>query len=358
MNNIRDAIKNLHPAYFAMVMSTGIISIAFKGLGFDLIFRILSVINIITYVILSSMLIARFIFFTGHFHEDLKNPKRSFGFLTFVVGTSTVGVQFLMLEFIGVAKVLWFIAFISWFLFMYSIYMYFITRTSEPIENTISGATLLTTVSTQSIAVLGSVLAIHFGTYSNIVLFISWISWATGFILYIIIIILVTFRLLFRSFKPKDWSGPYWICMGAVAITTLAGSNLVMNMSNYPALNALSSATMVITFLAWAIGTWWIPIQIFMDIWKFTQINISHKVPGWIKIFPWLRLGFGSKDSHFYEPLSWGRVFPMGMYTACTIALSKASNFEFLFLIPKYCVWFALIVWILTFIGTMRSVLR
>lgn len=158
--------------------------------------------------------------------------------------------------------------------------------------------------------------------------------------------------------EPKDWTGPYWITMGAVAITTLAGSNLVMNMSIYPALNALAPATLVITFLAWAIGTSWIPFLIYMDIWKFTKIDISDKAPGWIRIFPWSRLGFGGKNYHFYEPLSWGRVFPLGMYTACTIALSNAGNFEFLFLIPKYWGWFALIVWTLTFIGMMRSVLR
>ncbi|MDP7246473.1 MAG: tellurite resistance/C4-dicarboxylate transporter family protein, partial [Planctomycetota bacterium] len=186
----------------------------------------------------------------------------------------------------------------------------------------------------------------------------SWIFWAMGFILYLIVITLVTYRLLFRKMEPKDWTGPYWICMGAVAITTLAGSNLVMNISDYPIMAALSSTTLVITFLAWAIGLWWIPIQIFMDIWSLTKVNISGKAPSWIKIFPWLRLGFGSKNYHFYEPLAWGRVFPMGMYTACTIALYKASDFEFLFLIPKYWGWFALIVWTLTFIGTMRSVLK
>jgi tellurite resistance protein TehA-like permease len=288
----------------------------------------------------------------------LKNPKRSFGFLTFVVGTATLGVQFLMVEFIGIGKALWFIAFFGWFIFMYSIFMYFINLTAEPVENSISGTTLLTTLSTQSIAVLGSLLVKHFGISSNIVLFISWIYWSAGFVLYIIVIILVTYRLFFRVMKPKDWTDPYWICMGAVAITTLAGANLVMNMNTFPTLNALSSSTVVITFLAWAIGTWWIPIKIFMDIWKFVQVNISNKVPSWIKIFLWLRLGFVGKNYHFYEPMSWGRVFPIGMYTARTITLSKASKFEFLFLIPKYWGWLALTVWFLTFIGTIWSLLK
>ncbi len=358
MMNIKENIENLHPAYFAMVMSTGIVSIAFKELGFGFIFLTLFFINLITYVILFPMLIARIIFFSGKFLKDLKNPMRSVGFFTFVVGTNTLGVQFFLLGFVDIAKVLWLIGLFSWLLCIYAIYLYFIVISAKTIENTISGATLLTTVSTQSVAVLGSLLAIHFEIYSHLVIFLSWMFWALGFVLYIIVIVFVTYRLLFRVMEPKDWTGPYWICMGAAAITTLAGSNVVMNMKIYPALDTLRTATLALVFLCWAIGTWWIPIQIVMDIWKFNKINIDNKAPGWIKTFPWLRLGFGGKKYHFYEPPSWGRVFPMGMYTACTIALSRASNFEFLFSIPMYWGWLALFVWALTFIGTMRAVLK
>ncbi len=358
MNNLKEAIKTLHPGYFAMVMSTGIVSIAFKGLGFDLIFKALFFINVATYLVLLCMLVARIVVFTGDFLDDLRHPMRGFGFLTFVVGTNTLGVQFLLLSYIDVAKVLWISAFVCWFLFMYSIYMCLITLASEPIEKAISGATLLTIVSNQSVAVLGSKLASSFGAYSEIVFLTSWIFWAMGFILYLIVITLVTYRLLFRKMEPKDWTGPYWICMGAVAITTLAGSNLVINMDAQPIMEGLSSATLVITFLAWAIGLWWIPIQIFMDIWSLKKVNISDKAPMWIKVFPWLRLGLGGAESHFYNPLAWGRVFPMGMFTACTIALSAASGMKGLFVIPKYWGWFALLVWTLTFIGAMRSVLK
>ncbi len=46
---IRNGIKNFHPAYFAMVMATGIVSVAFEAMVFPGIAEILFVLNLIFY---------------------------------------------------------------------------------------------------------------------------------------------------------------------------------------------------------------------------------------------------------------------------------------------------------------------
>ena len=78
---ISNSIKGLHPAYFAMVMSTGIISVAAKLLGFTGIACVLLYINIIAYAILLPMLILRVFMFWDCLYKDLSNPKLSFVFL-------------------------------------------------------------------------------------------------------------------------------------------------------------------------------------------------------------------------------------------------------------------------------------
>ncbi|WP_407313593.1 tellurite resistance/C4-dicarboxylate transporter family protein [Desulfosporosinus sp. SB140] len=352
---MREYIRNLHPASFAAVMATGIISIAFKGLGHDFIAMPLLVINIVLYPTLFCLLAVRALFYPTALLNDLKHPKKGFALLTFVVGTNTFGMQLISFNFTGLSKVLWFIGLVFWLFLVYFIIVNLIAFRNEPIVNVVDGATLLTIVSTQSIALLGSTLAGTFGIHSETVLFFAWSLWALGFILYLVFITLVIYRLVFHPLYPKDWTGPFWICMGAAAITTLTGATILSKLTMSANWKDLIPFTQGITLMAWSIGTWWIPILLLMDVWKFIHLDILDKVPGWIKIFPWLRIGFGTK-LNVYEIPSWGRVFPLGMYTVCTMALIKITNFAFLTPIPKYWGWFALTIWMLTFIGALRSI--
>lgn len=55
---------------------------------------------------------------------------------------------------------------------------------------------------------------------------------------------------------------------------------------------------------------------------------------------------------------TWGRVFPMGMYTACTVNLAGVGTFTALGIVPEYWGWFALLVWFLTILEMVRVVGR
>ncbi len=57
-----------------------------------------------------------------------------------------------------------------------------------------------------------------------------------------------------------------------------------------------------------------------------------------------------------YDPLYWGAVFPLGMYTASTYRMAEAMNMNFLNQIPEYFIYIALAAWSLAFIGFLRSV--
>ena len=80
-NFVSNTIKTLHPAYPAMVMSTGIISIAAKLLGFMNIAQALLYINIIAYVVILTLLILRVMMYWSNLYTDLTNPVLSLVFL-------------------------------------------------------------------------------------------------------------------------------------------------------------------------------------------------------------------------------------------------------------------------------------
>lgn len=230
MNVMSNTIKGLHPAYFAMVMSTGIISVAAKLLGFTGIAYALFYINIIAYAILLPILVLRVIFYWDCLYKDLSNPKLSFVFFTIVAGTNVLGAQFVsVVNQPEIAKIFWYFGIFLWTVISLSTFSILFLECTEGIEKVVHGGWLIATVGTQSVAVLGAILAPQFEGYGTFVMFTSFVWWMIGAFLYMILITLLFYRLVFFKFTPEAFIPPYWINMGALAITTLAGSVLCLS---------------------------------------------------------------------------------------------------------------------------------
>ena len=55
-----------------------------------------------------------------------------------------------------------------------------------------------------------------------------------------------------------------------------------------------------------------------------------------------------------YDPLYWGAVFPLGMYTSCTFQMAQAMHLDFLLTIPRFF-YLALGAWSAAFMGFCRQ---
>ncbi|MHC4454783.1 MAG: tellurite resistance/C4-dicarboxylate transporter family protein, partial [Planctomycetota bacterium] len=210
-------------------------------------------------------------------------------------------------------------------------------KCEEGPESVIHGGWLIATVGTQSVAVLGAALASKFVSCSNFVLFSSIVWWMIGAFLYVILITLLFYRLVFFKLAPEALIPPYWINMGAIAITTLAGSIICLNI---PKIGGVYTDFLTFikgfTLFFWSFGTWWIPLLIILGIWKFVVRKQQFK----------------------YTPLDWGMVFPLGMYTACTYKLSQAIGIPFVANISKYFIYLAYIAWTIIFVSMLISIFK
>ncbi len=325
-------LARLSPAYFGMVMATGIVSLAAHLLGWTVLAAGLFWLNLAAYAVLWVLTLLRAVLYPRRFFGDMIDHLRGPGFFTTVAATGVLGSQVLVLH--GdrnSAMVLWIAAVVLWVLLMYTILTGLTVKEEKPtLRDGISGAWLLAVVATQSIAVLAALLAPHLGAPYRLELnFLALSMWLWGGMLYIWMMSLIFYRYTFFPLAPGDLAPPYWINMGAMAISTLAGSLLIVNVNDAPFLQSLLPFIKGFTVFYWATGTWWIPMLLILGVWRHL-----------VRRFP-LR----------YDPLYWGAVFPLGMYAACTHELVLAMHFDFLIWLPQLFFWIALAAWTLAFVG-------
>jgi len=334
-NFILRAAADLFPGYFALVMATGIISIACFFLEMKTISLVLLVINVVAYFILWFFLLLRLVLFFPRIRADINDHLRGPGFFTVVAGTCVLGSQVvIVLSHYRVAGVLWFSALLLWLIIMYAFLTAMTVRENKPsIESGLNGSWLLAVVATQSISVLGTLLVARWSAYREALLFFTLCMFLLGCMLYVLLITLIFYRFTFINFAPTQLNPPYWINMGAVAITTLAGARLILAAPGWSLLGDVLPFIKGFTLFFWAAGTWWIPLLFILGFWRHVY-----------KRFP-LR----------YDPQYWGMVFPLGMYTVCTFQLAKALNFPRLLVIPRYFIYLALVGWLLAMVGLLHS---
>ena len=326
----------MSPANFGMVMATGIVSIGAHMLGHQALALGLFALNAALYALMWCLYLARLLFFPQRFFADLLGHLRGPAFFTSVAATNVLGSQCLLLMGWDTAGlVLWATGLALWLLLTYTIFTALtIKEDKPPLDRGISGGWLLAVVATQSVAVLSALLATHIAQPYRLELnFFALSMWLWGGMLYIWMMSLIFYRYTFFRFAPSDLAPPYWINMGAMAISTLAGSLLIVNAPDAPFLLSLRPFLKGFTVFYWATGTWWIPMLLVLAVWRYGFQRFALR----------------------YDPLYWGAVFPLGMYAASTHEMRLAMGFDFLALVPQVFLGVALVAWLGAFTGAMHS---
>ena len=334
-DEFRGGIKKLSPAYFALVMATGIISIGAFLMDMQWIAMILFFLNNIFFIILWILTILRLIWYFTFFKSDLTNHIAGTGFFTSVAGTCVLGIQYIvMFEYLIIAMALLVFGILLWLFLTYTIFTTLTTQQNKPtLDKGITGGWLTAIVATQSVSILSALIASHIKQpYRIEINFFALSMWLWGGMFYIWMISLIFYRYTFFKFSPDDLAPPYWNNMGAMAISTLGGSVLILNAPDAPFLESLLPFLKGFTVFYWATGTWWIPMLIILAIWRHVYKKYPFK----------------------YDPLYWGAVFPQGMYAVCTFRMSKALNMPFLHYFYEVFIYLAILAWIMTFTGLLR----
>lgn len=326
------AVRELPPAAFSFVMATGIVSVAALRLHLSLFAQAFLGIAAVGYVVLIATFALKLILFRQEVLSDFQNPQKAPGFFTLVAGTSVLGVGLLkVFPLQQAALILWCFASFLYTFLIYGFLMTLITKKKADVQvQAVNGTWLLLVVGLQSISVLAT--ALH---ASGVVLplFLPIACFLVGISMYLFMLALVVGRILFLPVEPEQVIPPYWIMMGAAAISTLAGSELTLacrlETSPISYLSFIEGTTVSI----WAIAVSWIPLLLCLGIWR----HVLRRV----------RLN--------YEVGLWSIVFPLGMFTASSHSISKSQHYSWLPPLLPYFFCAAAAAWALVAAGFLKS---
>jgi tellurite resistance protein TehA-like permease len=329
-------IAALDPGCFAFVMATGIISNALFLEGFHGLSEWLFATNTFAYAGLAILTMVRALRFPKAVWLDLTNPRLVFSFFTLVAANGVCGAGLHLRGAAAPALHLWILSLVTWLVLTYFSFGVLAFRNTAHGANVVHGGWLLAIVGTESLVILGALIAPSTGEFDPAVFVLIHMLWGIGIALYAILAALIAYRIFFFELSPADMTPVLWVVMGAAAISTNAGSTLMVTASGVPSLDSVQPFVEGVTLIMWAWASWWIPLLVLFGFWKHGVRRIPLT----------------------YEPAHWSVVFPLGMYSLASLRLSLAADFPPLRAISLAMLWIAVAAWAATFIGLILSTWR
>lgn len=317
-------MSELHPGSFAFVMATGIISVGESGFGRNLSSDALLLVAAAGYVTLCVLYVLRAVWYPSRMWADTAQPDRAFGFFTFVAGSNVLGLRLAIAGQLVTAELLALVAALAWLLLSYGIPARVALARAKPSPaEAVNGSWLIWVVGTQSVSIALAELGPAAGVPPREAALAAVSLWAFGVVLYLLLMTIILARLLIVRLDPVQATPPYWISMGATAITVLAGAHLLKLPAGLPSVAAARSTVEGLTLVLWAFGSWWIPFLVLLTVWRYVSPSVR-----------------------VYEQTLWSMVFPLGMYSVATEALGEAAHLPLLPPIAAAEIWLALAAWI------------
>jgi tellurite resistance protein TehA-like permease len=305
---VKRTLDAIPPASGAVVMGTGIVSIALSLDGHETTSRVLLVLDTVIWVALIVLLPARAARDHRRFRSDVRTPAA----LTSAAGTAVLGTRLTLLGWDWAGVTLLVIALVLWAALLAPVLTHWRTPTV--------GVSLLLTVSTESLAVLAATLAVP--EHAHWLLGAAIAPFALGLAFYGFVIARFDLRQLAIG------RGDHWITGGALAISTLAAGKITLGARTLAMLGNGTGTLQSVSLGLWVLTMLWLPVLLLAEA--------LHPRPD-------------------YDVRRWSTVFPVGMYAACSFAVGQAVHASAITSFARAWVWVALVVWVVVFAAMLRG---
>jgi tellurite resistance protein TehA-like permease len=295
------------PASGAVVMGTGIVSIALSLDGRETLSRVLLGIAACAWLVLGALLAGRAARDRPRFDQEARSPAA----LTGVAGTAVLGTRLTVLGWSWAGVALLALAVALWLGLLGPVLTHWTTPTV--------GVSLVLAVSTESLAVLAATIALQ-----------ERARWLLGAALAPFLVGLAAYVFVIARFDPRQLGvgrGDHWVTGGALAISTLAAGRITLASRALGALGGLTGTFEDAALALWGLTMLWLPLLLAAEILR-----------------PRLR----------YDVRRWSTVFPVGMYAACSFVVGTAGHASAITSFARVWVWVAVAVWLVVAAAMLR----
>ena len=314
-------------------MATGIVAVGCGQRGWHVLSVVLIVLTAVEYAVLVLLNLWRLIAYRTEVMADLHDSRKAFLFFTFVAGTNVLAVGLVGRLPLAVSVVLLGVASIAWIALGYTVpWIAVLSRDERPVIAEANGTWFIWVVASQSVTVAAATLEPQVDEARHGLAVIAVLAWSVGVVLYVASAVFVSLRLMLYPLDPEELDPPYWVSMGAVAITVVAGARIV-EMASAPMVDAVRGLVAGLVVVFWCFATWLIPVLVAVGVWR-------HRV---------------KKVPLHFEPTWWSIVFPLGMYAVAGMYLGRADDLPIVAWIGEAWMWVAVGAWLIAFVGMVRS---
>lgn len=324
--------RELRPDAFAVVMATGIVSIAAGDQAEPWIRLPLAALATVLFVVLVAGLVMLSLADAASTIALVRDPDNVLRLFTFVAACAVLDARFDAEP--AAAWLLAGLAAAGWLILTPLTVHALRSRRLRELREQAHGAWLLVSVATAGLAITAADLAAHTRWQAMIVM--SAVAWVLAIVLYLAVTCLIVWRAVATPFVPDEVTPDSWILMGALAISTLAGARLFAAFGAFGATGIepwCADVVGPVIVVLWILASLWIPVLLYAQIWRI------HLRPGSMR----------------YAAAWWSAVFPLGMYSTATQATAVQMHLRALVTVALVFFWIAFCVWAMVAAGWLHS---
>ena len=281
-------VKNFHPAWFAVIMGTGILvttSIAYSTYipALREVGRVLFYVNTVSFGFFLIPWLMHWWFYWADALRDLNHPVNANFYPTFPAAIVILGSNFMVIkQLFNVGVWMWVVG--SAITAIFAFLIPYITFKGEHVTlERISPALFIPSVALLVIPIVGSSLIGRYAGWTNHwIILANYFGLGAGFFIYLALFAVSMYRFIVYHPLPNVLVPTIWINLGAIGAAIIGLYDLVPHAMAV----TYQAPIYLLGFLLWGFGLWWVGMAILLTLHYIRRLRLPYAMSWWAFTFP------------------------------------------------------------------------